>query len=72
MRSEDSIRNAIKEAEKARDESASDWADFFENVGDRPSFTSDVCGVTLNCSECQEFDSFISGLLYALGHDSND
>lgn len=74
MRSEESIRNAIKDAEEARDKSTNDWEKFFEEIGERPVFTNEVRGVTLNCAECQEFDSFIRGLRYALGElgDEND
>ena len=69
MRSEESIRNAIKEAEEARKKSDEEWADFFENnIDRRPAFNVKVCGVTLKCSTAtQEFDPFILGLRYALG-----
>ena len=72
MRSEESIRKAVKDAEEARDNSNNDWANFFEEIGERPAFTTKVCGITLNCAECQEFDSFIRGLRYALGDDLDD
>lgn len=67
MRTEEQLRKAIAVAEDAREQSINDWAEFFEDARDRPSFVTKVCGVTLNCSECQEFDSFINGIRYALG-----
>lgn len=72
IRTEETIRKAIEKAECARDSSESSWADFFEDIGERPPFTTKVCGVSLNCSECQEFDSFIRGLRYALGEEGDD
>ena len=69
MRKEYEIRAAIDMAKLAKENSANDWAKFFENVGERPAFTTDVYGVTLNCSDCNELDSFIKGLRYAIGEE---
>lgn len=69
MRQEYEIRAAIKSAKAEKKKSADNWAEFFEDACDRPPFTTEVYGITLNCAECQEFDSFIKGLRYALGED---